>query len=90
MLVYKRNESYVCFLPDTNSKKSSHPAWKILHFSLFTLHFSVCKVTDNFCSFLKIVKKLHHFNICSRGILTFLRASMRHIVMVGQYAPKSI
>jgi hypothetical protein len=49
-----------------------------------------CKGTDNFCSFLKKAKKLLHFNIRLHGILTFLRASMRHIVMVGQYAPKSI
>ena len=60
--------------------------------SLFTLHsslFSVCKGTKNINTILKIAKKLLHFNIRLHGILTFRRASMCDIAMVGEYDPIS-
>ena len=56
----------------------------ILHSSLFTLHFHMCKVTHNFFPFPKNAKKLHRFNIRLYGILTFHYPSMRHIAMVDE------
>ena len=69
------------------------PFIRMVNSSLFTLHsslFSVCKGTHYFFPFPKIAKKLHHFNIRLHDILTFRRASMCDIAMVGQYAPESI
>ena len=55
-----------------------------INFCPFPSFISVCKVTINFCPFLKIAKKLHHINIRLDGILTLRPLSIHHVIMANE------